>query len=288
MTSRFFAAAAAVVLTAAVIGGCSSSELDPPKYTIVKNSSPADGSSVDSASEPSGSEGGSTSDVSYVADSEPAESSSKAASSKPGSSKATSSKSTSSKSISSKTNSSGAESSKPEDSSASVSGGFSLAEHYSDEVIAIPATATDLPILDLILCKEVKRFEVAAGNPAYCSVDGVLYSRDMTTLIKLPRKFEHNSYTVPDSVKKLGQQSLLGCSGLESIVLPDGLTEIGKFAFNDTHITSVAIPASVEKVDVGAFQRCTYMQHIYVAWKTRPAGWHWAWQSCPAVIHYGK
>ncbi|MBQ7173086.1 MAG: leucine-rich repeat domain-containing protein [Clostridia bacterium] len=53
-------------------------------------------------------------------------------------------------------------------------------------------------------------------------------------------------------------ESAFANSSFSSVVLPDGLREIGWFAFSGcTNLTSVFIPASVERIGYGAFENCS-------------------------------
>lgn len=51
---------------------------------------------------------------------------------------------------------------------------------------------------------------------------------------------------------------------LKEIVIEDGVTSIGSYAFNSvTHFNSIRIPASVTEINIGAFDGCTDLTDIY-------------------------
>ncbi len=53
---------------------------------------------------------------------------------------------------------------------------------------------------------------------------------------------------------------------LKEIVIEDGVTNIGSYAFNSvTHLKSIRIPASVTTIGVGAFGNCTGLTDVYYA-----------------------
>lgn len=124
----------------------------------------------------------------------------------------------------------------------------------------------------------LKAINVAADNPNYTSVDGVLFSKDMKTLLCYPiaKETENNSYTIPDGVKTIGSYAFyasnLGqilfpdsvetiesysfyiCGALQNVTLPPHLKTIGRSAFsNCREMTSIVIPASVTSVGSDAF-----------------------------------
>lgn len=48
------------------------------------------------------------------------------------------------------------------------------------------------------------------------------------------------------------------------IVVPDGVTEIGEFAFSDSSITGAALPKSLQRIGNGAFQGCRNLRRISI------------------------
>ncbi|MBQ7698552.1 MAG: leucine-rich repeat protein [Paludibacteraceae bacterium] len=74
--------------------------------------------------------------------------------------------------------------------------------------------------------------DVDANNPNYCSVDGVLFNKDKTTLILYPIDNSRTTYSIPNSVTKIGTYAFFGCYNLTSIVIPASVTSIGKYAFS--------------------------------------------------------
>ena len=73
------------------------------------------------------------------------------------------------------------------------------------------------------------------------------------------------SITIPNSVKKIGENAFFACTGLTSITIPNSVTEIGKWAFKDcTSLTSITIGNSVKKIGEGAFSRCTGLTSITI------------------------
>ena len=105
-------------------------------------------------------------------------------------------------------------------------------------------------------------------NPYYTLIDGSLYTADGKTLLAYfpaPIDYEdpeaseepQTSFTVPEGVEVLASCSL-AASGLESITLPSTLKRIDAYAFAETSIENLEIPAGVE-VDPDAF--CVPGQH---------------------------
>ena len=153
------------------------------------------------------------------------------------------------------------------------------------ETVSIPATVTDIE-WEFSFCRGLREFKVAAGNPAYASVDGLLLTKDGRKLISGvnretvdipagvteigPRTFNYFedlwNVTIPASVTKIGDEAFRACLSLQSVEIPDGVEEIGDGAFNECcALTSLTIPASVEQIGDGAFGYCGPFESIVVA-----------------------
>ena len=58
------------------------------------------------------------------------------------------------------------------------------------------------------------------------------------------------------ALTSLGDNAFANCAALEQITLPEGLTTIGNYAFINTAVKVVYIPASVVKMGIGVFAGC--------------------------------
>lgn len=65
-----------------------------------------------------------------------------------------------------------------------------------------------------------------------------------------------------------------GCSSLESLVLPEGLRQIGIRAFSECRrLEHVTIPASVESIGIMAFCACQNLKSVTFLGRVREIGW---------------
>ena len=69
---------------------------------------------------------------------------------------------------------------------------------------------------------------VDENNTAYSSIDGVLFNKSQTELIRYPGG---KQYTIPNSVTSIGSRAFFGCHGLTSVTIPNSVTSIGERAF---------------------------------------------------------
>lgn len=131
--------------------------------------------------------------------------------------------------------------------------------------VTIHASVTKIENFAFILCRNLIAFEVDASNPFYADTDGVLFSKDGTTLIQAPGAFT-GVYTVPPSTTRIGAAAFADTSGLTAVVLPEGVEEIGEWAFlNCAGLSSAIIPASVTSIGHRAFMNCADLSLVTFA-----------------------
>lgn len=98
-------------------------------------------------------------------------------------------------------------------------------------------------------CPDLKNIFVNHNNPNYCDVKGVLYTKDMNTLVSFPAKNSQKSYTIPDSVTSI-KDLTFKFSTLTSIVIPQSVTEIGKNVFSYAgNLTDLTFGADCDTTD---------------------------------------
>ena len=103
-------------------------------------------------------------------------------------------------------------------------------------------------------CDKLERFVVDENNPYMCSIDGVLFNKDVTKLIFYPLGKLDTSYEVPSTVTEIGNYGIYSIMALESITLPDGLVTLGEHALSrNSNLKSLRLPASLENIHYTSF-----------------------------------
>ena len=103
---------------------------------------------------------------------------------------------------------------------------------------------------------------IDANNPNYSIKDNELYNKDKTELIAVLYEIS-GQYIVKEGVTKIGDNALHYRKNMTSIVLPDGLKEIGS-SFQNSGLTTIYIPNSVDTIASGAFMNATSLQQIQI------------------------
>ncbi len=149
-------------------------------------------------------------------------------------------------------------------------------------------------------CKMLKAVFVDEENESFVSVGGVLYTKDMKTLILHPicngewaaeegliqnaqeyvipegveniggYSFYKNEnlvqVSIPEGVESIGDMAFFGCSSMKLVTLPNGLVSIGNDAFSYCRSMEPAIyiPATVKEIGHHAFFSCSGLTQFYL------------------------
>lgn len=70
-------------------------------------------------------------------------------------------------------------------------------------------------------CYSLEAFVVSPDNQAFASVDGVLYDKEMETLLQYPRVISGTSFAIPDKVQTIGAVAFNSCNGLQNVSFPE-------------------------------------------------------------------
>ena len=134
------------------------------------------------------------------------------------------------------------------------------------EVINIGPQVTKIDAKSFYSCWKLERIEVDENNPVYCDVDGVLYTKDMKTLVCLP--INHDLYLA----KQDGIEVDLwpGDDGYEeykknymTIVIPSTVETIGDLALNYNALSDIYLPEGLKTIGDLAFFESTLTENIY-------------------------
>ncbi|MDO5123141.1 MAG: leucine-rich repeat protein [Eubacteriales bacterium] len=112
-----------------------------------------------------------------------------------------------------------------------VIGDYAFAYCSGIETVTIPASVESLGSSSFVDCLSVKNITVASGNRYYLSENGVLFDKDMTTLIQYPVAVDRTSYTVPDGVLTIDYSAFAFCESIEKVTIPKSVETIEFDAF---------------------------------------------------------
>lgn len=135
--------------------------------------------------------------------------------------------------------------------------------------------------------QHIAAYTVDEANEYFCSVDGVIYTKDMKTIVFFPCAKEGDykvadtvetirtkafykcskitSISLSDTIKEIEEKAFFRCEAMTTVNLPNSLTFIGKDAFSYCYgLTEINIPSSVRQIDEYAFYNCTNLLTVNV------------------------
>ena len=146
--------------------------------------------------------------------------------------------------------------------------------------IEIPDSVTSIGDKAFYWCTDLTEVVVDEDNQYYCSIDGILYDKNISTLIYCPAEANLTSITIPNGVTSISDCAFENCDNLTSVTIPNGIINIGERTFyNCTGLTSITIPDSVITIDDYAFCYCTKLTSITIPSNVTSIG-HYAFQYC--------
>ena len=121
--------------------------------------------------------------------------------------------------------------------------------------INIPSSVENVGDYPFVDCVKLTDIIVAESNQYYASVDGVLFNKDKTTLVRYPTGKIAESYVVPSGVMTIGKQSF-GSAGVD--------INTGKATNGYCKLTKIELPDSISKIEAAAFSLCRDLQYINI------------------------
>ena len=113
-------------------------------------------------------------------------------------------------------------------------------------------------------CASLQSFIVSKDNNAYTAEGGILYSKDLTRLIRCPLALYSDEMILGDDILVIESNAFQNCGNIKKFKLPEGLKEIGSSAFDRCTMEAIVVPNSVEKIGMFAFQNCTNLKNFSI------------------------
>ena len=128
--------------------------------------------------------------------------------------------------------------------------------------ITLPASLVDFSGQAFDDCDYLEAFYVAGSEGSFKAVDGVIFSADGTRLRRYPPAKNETSYTVSSDVTIISAYAFSCCRKLTSVALPESVKIIDFFAFDESGLTSVTIPANTYEIWPYAFGNCVSLKTV--------------------------
>lgn len=135
-------------------------------------------------------------------------------------------------------------------------------------------------------CYSLADISVDSSNEKYCSIDGVLFSKDKKTLVAYPGN-GLPEYTIPDGVTNIQSMAFSDCISLYRVTLPESISCIGDSAFNASYnLKSVILPSTLTEIQNDAFRDCISLISIVIPKNVSNIDSGAFWKSALKTIYY--
>ena len=131
--------------------------------------------------------------------------------------------------------------------------------------LTIPDSVANIDNTAFSYCYNLNDINVDPDNKNYTSIDGVVFNKEKTELIRCPSGNERTTYTIPDSVTSIGDEAFNNCKRLTSVTISDNVKSIGSYAFEScSSLANVTIPNSVTNIEYCAFFDCSSLTSVTI------------------------
>ena len=104
-------------------------------------------------------------------------------------------------------------------------------------------------------CFRISNYSVASGNNTFAVIDGVLYNKKTKALISYPRgKQSNETIIIPEGITEIGDYAFYGIGFSEhwtsdlSLSIPSTVKKLGENVFSFTHLTNTTDFSSIEEL----------------------------------------
>lgn len=131
------------------------------------------------------------------------------------------------------------------------------------ENLYLSKTIETFPGSALTFCGELQNIVLQEGNPYYCVKDQVLYTKDMTRLVRYPCGISAGDFDIPNGVQTIGTHAFQGSPNLREIRIPESVITIERDAFDDCeNLKQITIPDSVTTLEESTFSSCESLEAV--------------------------
>lgn len=130
--------------------------------------------------------------------------------------------------------------------------------------ITIPANYIYINDREFSNVKNLASISVNSSNAKLTSVDGVLYTKDMTELLCYPNSKSDTSYTVNSSAKVIRNSAFENVNTLTKVIFNAGISYIGVDAFKNSSVTTFDFSSTTVPYIMGASAFGTKVTSILV------------------------
>ena len=152
--------------------------------------------------------------------------------------------------------------------------------------VTIPGSVTNILGAAFFDCTGLTNICVNATNPAYSTLNGVLFDKAQDTLVQYPPALTNTTYSIPNSVTTIQSYAFASCNNLAGITIPNCVASFGFGVFQDcTNLASVVVPNGVTNIPAYTFYYCSGLTSIVITDSVTSIGWQ-AFLGCSSLTNF--
>lgn len=101
------------------------------------------------------------------------------------------------------------------------------------------------------------KINVDPNNKYFTSIDGVLFDKAVTKLLKFPNVKQEENYTVPGTVKTINSYAFQSCNKIVKLIIGNSVENINSNALSECTIDTVEIGSNVSNISNNTFTYAT-------------------------------
>ena len=136
-------------------------------------------------------------------------------------------------------------------------------------------------------CKELKKKLDDESIVANEQCANILKNAKIITDVTIPKAIRQKitEVVIPDGVTSIGSYAFTSCSRLKTVIISSSVTSIGRYAFYwCSGLTHVMIPDSVMSIGDSAFEKCGGLKNVMIPNSVTSIG-EWAFRSCSSLTN---
>ena len=149
---------------------------------------------------------------------------------------------------------------------------YSFGDSTTLEYVQLPSTVEYISPGVFSGSSLLKEIAIPSSNKYFTCKDGVLYNKDMTTLVAFPVG-KGGSFTVPKSVVNIGDMAFYGCYNLTSVQMYNNVLSIGQNTFELCwNMSSLRLSDNLEILGYRALAGCGALKSLHLPYSLKTIG----------------
>ncbi len=140
------------------------------------------------------------------------------------------------------------------------------------EYVELPSTVEYIAGGAFDYSMSLQQIVISPNNKYFTSVDGVLYNKDVTTLVAFPGG-RGGEFTLPKSVTSIGDAAFANCKNITSVKMYNNVEYIGMSAFEGcSSLSSIRLSDNLKTLAYKALYNCMNLEEIHLPYSLKSIG----------------